>query len=171
MGLSKQELRECLKQSRFSMGDDERIILSRHIVERLKDEIDWSEVKTVHYFEPIRRLLEVDVSDLVVHLEDSYPDIRLFTPRNINGEWEMVSIKDGPLPGQFDVIIVPMLGFDSKLNRIGWGGGFYDKFLATQPKAKKIGVCFEAGKIDQIPAESYDVPMDLIVTEDKVHHL
>ena len=43
-----------------------------------------------------------------------------------------------PPPAKFDVIIVPMLGFDPEtLHRIGYGGGYYDKFLAIQPQAKK----------------------------------
>jgi 5-formyltetrahydrofolate cyclo-ligase len=65
----------------------------------------------------------------------------------------------------FDVIIVPMLGFDTSLQRIGWGGGYYDKFLATQPKAKKIGVCYSIGEVERIPAEPHDIPLDMIMTE------
>ncbi len=78
----------------------------------------------------------------------------------------MIGTHGGELPEQFDVIIVPMLGFDPKtMHRIGYGGGFYDKFLATQPHAKKIGVCFDLGKVDHIETEAHDVPLDLIITE------
>jgi 5-formyltetrahydrofolate cyclo-ligase len=153
------------------MSESERTVKSRQIVGRLKEATDWSKVKTVHYFEPIARLMEPDTSDFVTWLEDTYPDIQLFTPRKIGDKWEMISIQDQPGPKQFDVVIVPALGFDPKtLHRIGYGGGYYDKFLITQPKAKKIGVCFEAGKVDKIPAEFYDVPLDLVITEQQVYH-
>ncbi len=172
MDISKTELRQALKKSRLEMSDAEHTLKSQAIVERLIKVVDWSKTGTVHYFEPIRRLLEVDISYLVTELEDNYPNIQLFTPRLIDSTWQMVSIKNKKPPTSFDVIIVPALGFDPKsLNRIGYGGGYYDKFLATQPRAKKIGVCFETGKMKQIPVEPHDIPMDIIVTDQKVYSL
>lgn len=165
----KAKLRQALKKKRLEMTDAERTLKSREIVRRLTNAIDWSGVKTVHYFEPLHELMEVDISGLVVELEDNYPDIQLFAPKLIGGEWEMISIKDKPASDGFDIIIVPMLGFDDQLHRIGYGGGYYDKFLATQPLAKKIGVCFEAGKVEHIPAEPHDVQLDLLVTEQQVY--
>lgn len=172
MDISKTELRRALKKSRLEMGDTGQTLKSQAIVKRLIKLIDWSKVGTVHYFEPIRRLLEVDISGLVTSLEDNYPDIQLFTPRLINGIWQMVSIKPKQPPAGFDVIIVPSLGFDPEsLHRIGYGGGYYDKFLATQPKARKIGICFESGKTSRIPVEPHDIPMDIVVTEKKIYTL
>jgi len=166
----KTDFRQRLRKLRFSLGDGERTLKSRAIVRCLKKTVDWSEVRTVHYFEPIRRLVEADISDLVTHLEDNYPKIQLFTPRLINGAWQMISIKDRAAPKNFDIILVPMLGFDpDTLQRIGYGGGYYDRFLATQTKAKKIGVCFESGKQKGIPAEAHDVPLDVVVTEQKIY--
>ena len=167
---SKVELRHRLKQIRLGLSDGERTLKSRAIVRQLKKVINWSDAKTIHYFEPIRQLVEADISDLVTYLEDNYPKIQLFTPRLIDGVWQMVSIKDKTAPKNFDVILVPMLGFEPKtLHRIGYGGGYYDKFLATQPKARKIGVCFEAGKTAHLPTESHDIPLDTVVTEQKVY--
>lgn len=167
---NKTKLRQALKKSRLEMSDAEHDKKSQVIVERLLKLVDWSKVKVVHYFEPIRRLQEVDISDLVTTLEDNYPDIQLFTPRLINGVWQMVSIKAMLPPTGFDVIIVPALGFDPKnLHRIGYGGGYYDKFLATQSKARKIGICFESGKTTGIPVEPHDISLDTIVTETKIY--
>lgn len=170
--MTKTELRRQLKQARLGLSDDEHALKSRAIVDRLKKLVDWSVVRTVHYFEPIDGLQEVDISDLVTCLEDNYPKVQLFTPRLIDGAWQMISIKDQAPPAGFDIVLVPMLGFDPPtLHRIGYGGGYYDKFLATQPKARKIGVCFEAGKTNGIPVESHDVPLDTIITEAKTYSL
>jgi 5,10-methenyltetrahydrofolate synthetase len=167
---TKSELRQTLRKIRLEMPDEYYQLTCAAIVKRLKDLVDWSAVETVHYFEPIHELLEVDISSLVTNLEDNYPDIQLFAPRLIGGVWQMVSIKNEPAPASFDVIIVPMLGFDpTTLHRIGYGGGYYDKFLVSQPKAKKIGVCFESGKTASIPVESDDVSLDIIVTEVSVY--
>jgi 5-formyltetrahydrofolate cyclo-ligase len=165
----KAALREELRQVRFELSDAERTLKSRAICRHLKDLFDWSKIRAVHYFEPMRHLQEIDLGDLVVFLEDNCPGIQLFMPKLIGRQWEMVSIKDKPAPEQFDVIIVPMLGFDETLNRIGYGGGYYDAFLATQPKAKKIGVCFETGKVGKIPVADHDIALDVIVTETGVY--
>lgn len=168
--MDKAGLRKSFKTARMSMSTGGRTVKSRQIVERLKEVTDWPRVKTVHYFEPLAEMMEPDISELVIWLEDNFADIELFTPRKIGSQWEMVSIQEKPAPEQFDVVIVPMLGFDPKtLHRIGYGGGYYDKFLATQPKAQKVGVCFENGKVDEIPAEDFDIPLNLIVTEDKTY--
>jgi 5-formyltetrahydrofolate cyclo-ligase len=165
MQLTKLELRQKLKQTRLEMTDAERTVKSREIVRRLKSEIDWVKVKSVHYFEPIKQLVEVDISSLITYLEDTYPDLKLFTPRLIGGNWELIAAKGGEVPSKFDVVIVPMLGFDSRLHRIGYGGGYYDKFLAGQAQAQKIGVCFDNGKTDYIPDEPHDVSLSMIITE------
>jgi 5-formyltetrahydrofolate cyclo-ligase len=163
---TKSELRQALKQARLEMLDEDHRLSSQAIVERLKQAIDWSKVKSVHYFEPIRGLVEVDISPFVTYLEDKYPKLQLSTSRLIEDKWELVGVHGGAPPEKFDVIIVPMLGFDPKtLHRIGYGGGYYDKFLSSQPRAKKIGVCFEVGKIDKLPHEPTDIPLGKIITE------
>jgi 5-formyltetrahydrofolate cyclo-ligase len=81
-------------------------------------------------------------------------------------------LKNGKLVNsklKFDIIIVPMLGFDEQLNRLGYGGGFYDRFLANQLQARKIGVCFDACLVNKVPFEPHDITMDLIVTETKTY--
>jgi 5-formyltetrahydrofolate cyclo-ligase len=81
----------------------------------------------------------------------------------------MVSTQRESAPDVFDVVIVPMLGFDNDLQRIGYGGGYYDKFLAGQGGAKKIGVCFTLGLISKVPSEPHDIKLDTIVTENKIY--
>lgn len=167
MMISKNELRTRLKQSRASLSSKECEASSATIVSRLKKAIDWLSVTEVHCYEPISHLKEVDISSFILTLQSEQSNLKIYTSRKINDVWQIVSWNgNSPAPERkFDAIIVPMLGFDTNLHRIGYGGGYYDRFLATQLQAKKLGVCFEAGKIDQIPTEPYDVPLDLIITE------
>ncbi|OCN05215.1 hypothetical protein A4S06_02190 [Erysipelotrichaceae bacterium MTC7] len=72
-------------------------------------------------------------------------------------------------PEDLEVIIVPLVGFDANLNRLGQGGGYYDVYL-KKTNALKIGVGFEAQKVADIPTEAFDVPLDYIVSEAKVYH-
>ena len=61
-----------------------------------------------------------------------------------------------------DVIFVPIVAFDSRLYRIGYGGGYYDRTLA-QLNAFTIGLCFEHGRSSKIVEERHDIPLDLII--------
>lgn len=63
-----------------------------------------------------------------------------------------------------DVTIVPMLAFNDELYRLGYGGGYYDKFLANCD-TEKIGVAFDEQKTIDLEAESYDIALDAIVTQ------
>ena len=71
-----------------------------------------------------------------------------------------------------DVVIVPALAFDSKKNRIGFGGGYYDTFLEKVRKKNNkvlfIGICYDFQIIDSIPTEKHDVTLDFVVSESKV---
>ena len=62
--------------------------------------------------------------------------------------------------------IVPGLAFDTcSMGRIGYGGGYYDRFLAQHPAVFKVGVCFSFQLVEHLPMREWDVPMDAIVTE------
>ena len=67
-----------------------------------------------------------------------------------------------------DIILVPMVAFDKNLNRLGYGGGYYDRIIEKLMKKKKIlkiGLAFSKQKIDNLPISKYDKKMDYIVTE------
>ncbi|MFN4132593.1 MAG: 5-formyltetrahydrofolate cyclo-ligase [Caldimicrobium sp.] len=68
------------------------------------------------------------------------------------------------LPEELDVILVPGLAFDREKIRLGYGGGYYDRFL-KETKALKIGVAFSFQIVDYLPREPHDIKMDLILTE------
>ena len=67
-----------------------------------------------------------------------------------------------------DILLVPLLAFDKNFNRIGYGGGFYDRYINRLKKIKKIitiGVAYSFQKIKKIPVEKYDIKLDFVVTE------
>ena len=66
-----------------------------------------------------------------------------------------------------DVILVPLVAFDNNLNRLGYGGGYYDRLINKLSKKKKIikiGLALSAQKIDKVPINKYDQKLDYIVT-------
>ncbi len=71
---------------------------------------------------------------------------------------------DGPVLRP-DVVFVPLLAWDRRLHRLGYGGGYYDRTLAALPEAVAVGVGFGAQEVDAVPVEPHDVPLDAMVTE------
>lgn len=67
------------------------------------------------------------------------------------------------------LVIMPGAAFDMKCNRIGYGKGYYDKYLHAHSNYKTIAIAFELQMIKAIPAESYDVCPDIIITEEKTY--
>ena len=58
-----------------------------------------------------------------------------------------------------------MLGFDKKGGRIGYGAGYYDRFLSRHPHIRKIGIAYSVQEVPEIPSQEHDIRMDIIVTE------
>ncbi|HOO59406.1 MAG TPA: 5-formyltetrahydrofolate cyclo-ligase [Candidatus Mcinerneyibacteriales bacterium] len=69
-----------------------------------------------------------------------------------------------PFTGHVDLILVPGVAYDKKCNRLGYGGGFYDRFL-TEQKAFCLAPAFDFQIIERLPVESHDRPADLVITE------
>lgn len=72
-------------------------------------------------------------------------------------------------PENIELLICPIVAFDDQKNRIGYGGGYYDRYLPRCEKAVKIGIAFEAQRMEKIYPDQYDRAMDIIVTEEKVY--
>ena len=164
---------QCLSL-RNSLSKEERItkseIICDKVIELIKDKKNIMSYKTHGN--------EVDVEKINLSFDNlSYPIIlkngimeahqaNSFTKGkfNISEPYKGKRIDTNDL----DVIIVPLVGFDLKKNRLGHGWGYYDKFLKNS-NALKIGVAFEIQKVDEIIVEEYDIPLDIIITENNIY--
>ncbi|WP_010247529.1 5-formyltetrahydrofolate cyclo-ligase [Acetivibrio cellulolyticus] len=118
---------------------------------------------------------------VVLPLVDSINGIKKVVP------YEVVNLENDLMPGVFgileprkdsarvfnvkeiDLVIVPGVAFDTGRNRIGYGAGFYDRFLeAVKPDCTKIGIAFEFQIYDDIPVEEHDIPLDFVITEERI---
>ena len=86
----------------------------------------------------------------------------------VPGVWD-IPIPTDAAPEVFpDILLVPMLAFDRRGYRLGYGGGFYDRTLEKLRMLKKvvaIGVAYHAQMVDEVPTGSYDAPLDYVMTE------
>lgn len=172
----KQVLRNQALSERKKLSLTNRIDKSNTIVNQLLPYL--KDKKVIGIYMPMRE--EVDISSLLF----MYPTLSIPKVRN-NKEMDffMISsandVKEGVFqvlepttnvwvdPKQLDAIIVPIVAFDQHKNRIGYGKGYYDRYL-KQTTALKIGVAFDCQWVDDIDEEKTDVRLDIIITESKI---
>ncbi len=161
----KPALRLRLKAARQQLSADTAWRLSSLVIERVMDQIEWREVKTMHVYSAMEDHREVDTSMLLEKVWERFPGIRTASWSNDTSFWV------GPRGGEtvddgqkYDLIIVPLVGFNKDCHRVGFGGGSYDRFLAGQPQAKAVGLAFDFQLCEFVP-EAHDVPLDAIATE------
>ena len=71
---------------------------------------------------------------------------------------------DGPIGDDpTALVLMPGMAFTKEGQRIGYGGGFYDKFLASEPDHPTIALCYDFQIVDQLPTEEFDIPVDLVL--------
>lgn len=153
---SKTKARVVLNRRLNAISEEEYDKFNHAAYEQTKQQIlllqkDRS-IQTVLLYHAIKKWLEVDVSPL----EAYFPDLQFtYAPQDSSAPFSVMT---------FDVILVPLYGYSDTKYRLGHGGGWYDKFLALQPQAIKIGVGLEAGKTS-FTSQPHDIAMDCIVTE------
>ena len=78
------------------------------------------------------------------------------------GRVRPVSIKEA------DIILVPLVAWDEKGRRLGYGAGYFDRALQGARGVAKVGLALESQRLPQIPESRYDVPLDIVVTERRI---
>lgn len=107
-----------------------------------------------------KRLDAIRITDRAEDLEPGYCDIP--EPRK-----ELCDIRQAS-PEDIDTILLPGSVFDERGGRFGYGGGYYDRFLAAAPAASRIGLAFDLQIVPLAPLQDHDEPLDLVVTETRV---
>ncbi len=69
---------------------------------------------------------------------------------------------------QADLVLVPLVAWDEKGHRLGYGAGYFDRALAGAGKITKVGLALESQRLPQVPESRHDVPLDIVVTERRV---
>jgi len=72
-------------------------------------------------------------------------------------------------PAEIDIAVIPGVAFDKNKNRLGYGAGYYDRFLPElRPDCLKVGIAYEMQVTDNVFAQAHDIPMDMVITEERI---
>lgn len=173
----KQALRNFMLKSRLNFSLEDKMAYDNEICDVLEEKIKFLGAKVVHAYLPMGA--EINIQPLLERLIEQ--GITVVTPKTLPKpimENRILSSFDdlekgvfgtshpaSPIEymGDFDFIIIPGLAFDKNNYRLGYGGGYYDTFLAQHPDAFKQGIFYSFQEVPEVPCEAHDVQLDEIL--------
>lgn len=184
----KSELRDLYKQKRQALDALTLARLQQQVLEIFAT-LSFTDIKYCHFFLPIQKFREPDTRMLMTWLSTHYPAVHQVASKIIPGTYALAhydqfsasKIRENtwgiPEPGDgievqghlLDMVLVPMLIFDKKGHRVGYGKGFYDRFLqACRPDCLKMGISlFEP--VDCISdVQAQDIRLDACISPSKL---
>ena len=175
----KKNLRFLMLKKRELINLHSKQLYDNFICNKLLKTIEETNAKVVHAYIPMAN--EIDIAPLIQKLIDKkITDVSPKTLKNrqlqnliLNSLSELETgiaktqhpANANEYQGNYDVIIVPGLAFDKQNYRLGYGGGYYDGFLATQPKAHKIGIFYPFQEVEKVPTEPHDEQLTTIFVQ------
>jgi 5-formyltetrahydrofolate cyclo-ligase len=169
--MTKQEARKIYLQKRLDLSEGEYQQLNLQFYHQFFIQLDLSFIKCIHFFLPIEGKREPHTWPIIERIRREYSHIRISLPRvkgneleNIyfeglhqlkKNKWGILEPEQGmPTPTEkIDMVIVPLLAFDKKGHRVGYGKGFYDRFLIKCRKdCERVGISFfsEIDKLEDV---------------------
>jgi 5-formyltetrahydrofolate cyclo-ligase len=192
--VNKSDLRKHYLTQRKQLSDEQLSAASKAICHTLlewtsQQDAWWDSIRSIHCFLPIRKQKEVDTLCIIRALRLHYPHIRVVISRMNASDnslehflWEDSTelrensagipepVSGQPYPAdQIDLVLVPLLIFDQSGHRIGYGKGYYDRFLATcRIDTLKVGLSIFDPVDDFEEKNDWDIELDYCVTPQKV---
>lgn len=185
--MNKKELRNIYLKKRTMLSVEETASMSRSICKVFFDNVDLVPVRSLHLFLPIRHKGEIDTWCIIEKIREEFPGIRLIVPKMEGNDLHCYKFSANTIleenrwgipepvnseicsPMTIDMVLLPLLVFDVNGNRIGYGKGFYDRFLTTcRKEVIKIGLSFFPPE-PKIEADSFDIPLNHCVTPERFY--
>jgi 5-formyltetrahydrofolate cyclo-ligase len=189
--MKKSELRKQYLSKRKAISTEEMAVKSQQITDLFFQNFDLLKVKYLHIFLPIIKHNEIDTFLIIRYLQKYFPAINITIPKIIPENSKLESyvfdeknLIENPwgilepsgenqgkiLPEQIDLVMIPLLVFDENGNRVGYGKGFYDRFLQQcKPETLKVGLCLEEPIETIEDVNEFDVNMDFCITPTKIY--
>ncbi len=183
----KRELRKQILAERMALSNEEATAKSQKIAKKLEELPEFGKAGLIMFYLDFRN--EVQTTELLkralaegkrVVIPITVRETSTLIPSEIinfpddltSGTWGILEPKKEcvrPIdPSEIDMVIVPGVSFDPKGNRMGYGGGFYDRFLLrTKPGATFVALAFELQIRENVHPEEHDHPVHYVITEER----
>ena len=175
--MDKRELRRQIREQKRAMTPEEIESASQKLKEFFLETEQYRVAKTVYGYLPYNQevrtvpILEQALADgKQVAVPKVYGDEMRFIYLN---DLTRVAVSDFGIPEPVEdgpvaddptaLVLMPGLAFDKEGHRIGYGGGFYDKFLAEEPEHPTIALCYTFQVVNELPTEEFDIPVDQVL--------
>jgi len=175
--MDKKELRRQIRQQKLTMTPQQIAEKSRLLAEKFLRSDLYRNAKTVYGYLPYNQ--EVRTAPI---LEQALKDGKqVAVPKCYGEEMRFILLSDlsAVAPGYCGIpepiadepiahdptalVLMPGLAFDPEGHRIGYGGGFYDKFLAAEPDHPTLALCYDFQMLPQLETDDHDIPVDLVL--------
>lgn len=175
--MNKKELRKAIREKKRAMSAQEIEAKSRALTEAFLRSEAYHAAKTIYGYLPYNQEVRT-----VALLEQALRDgKRVAVPKCYGDEMRFIymtdlsavekgyagipePIADGPVADdETALVLMPGMAFDPAGHRIGYGGGFYDKFLAREPDHPTLALCYDFQVLPHLETEEFDIPVDAVI--------
>ena len=175
--MDKKELRKKIREQKRAMSEAQIVSASERLGELFLACDQYQNAKTIYGYLPYNQEVRT-----VPMLEQAMKDgKRVAVPKCYGEEMRFIymddlskvekgyanipePIADEPVADdQTALVLMPGMAFTKDGKRMGYGGGFYDKFLAAEPNHPTVALCYEFQMVEDLPTEDYDIPVDCVL--------
>ena len=175
--MDKSELRRQIRAQKRAMTEEQIVSASEKLSQLFCACDAYKEAKTIYGYLPYNQevrtvpMLEQAIADgKKVAVPKCYGDQMRFIYMDDLSKVEKgyagipEPVADAPVADDpTALVLMPGLAFTEKGDRMGYGGGFYDKFLAAEPDHPTVALCYSFQMVEELPTEEYDIPVDLVL--------
>ena len=175
--MNKKELRAQIREQKRAMPEEELVSRSRELGKLFAASQAYRQAKTIYGYLPYNQEVRT-----VPMLEQALQDGKqVAVPKVYGDEMKFIlltdltrvekgyagipePIDDGPIANDpTALVLMPGMVFDPQGHRIGYGGGFYDKFLASEPEHPTLALCYDFQVLPHLETEAFDIPVDTVL--------
>ena len=175
--MDKKELRRSIREMKRAMSEEEIVSRSEALGKLFIESEAYKNAKTIYGYLPYNQEVRT-----VPMLEQALKDgKRVAVPKCYGDEMKFIfmddlskvekgyagipePVEDGPVADdETALVLMPGMAFTEKGDRMGYGGGFYDKFLASEPSHSTVALCYAFQMVESLPTEEYDIPVDCVL--------
>ncbi len=175
--MDKQALRKSIREQKRAMTEEQIVAASEKLGVLFAESALYRQAKTIYGYLPYNQEVRT-IPMLQKAIQDGK---KVAVPKVYGEEMKFIymddlskvekgyagipePVADGPVAEDpTALVLMPGLAFDKEGHRIGYGGGFYDKFLATEPNHPTLALCYDFQMLPHLETEEFDIPVDLVL--------